>query len=315
MSTILGLANCASPDSVFNTGIPLCDIPKGKIRGLIFLDKGVTFNAAALGSIAAFIAELKVKTTAARGSRAYPLFDLLNFEDNTGDPGTGSVGNLTTATIITSSEIPSFRFGYNGTEKRHARMAAMGGAALDVLFVDDKYSVFGTDKGGEFGGYSILQAYANVSKFIVSDAVNQYAFTLTLGDLSQYKENSTYVSANAALFAVQGLVNVQLSKLSNSSNVYKIKMIADGGTDLEPLHGAAVAGLTFTAAKVSDGSTIDITSVADDTSLDALTVTIDSSDYSALGSGDQFILRGPSAAALAGAGVKPFEFLPVIITK
>lgn len=315
MADIMNLANCATPDSLFNTGIPLCDIAKGRIRGVIYLDKGVYFSPAHMASVATFIAELKTKTTAARGSRAYPIFDLLNFEDNTGDPATGSTGNLTSATIVTQEAVPSFRFGYNGTEARHKRMALMNGAALDVMFVDDKYTVYGTQDGVNFKGFSVLQPYTDVSKFIVSDSVNQYAFRITLGDISQYRENSAYVSTNSGLFAAQGLINVQLVELSNASNVYKIQAIADGGTNLEPLYGAAIAGLTWTAKKNSDGTSFTITSVADDTTLDAFTVTFDSTMFTALASGASITLYGPTSAALAGASVKPFEMISVVITK
>lgn len=315
MANILNVANCARQDGVFNTGVPPCDLAKGKIKGVIFADKGVTFSAAETASAAAFIAAVKTKTTAARGSRVYPVWDLLNFEDNTGDPSTGSVGNLSTATIVTSDAVPAFSFGYNGTEARHRRMAEMAGASLDVFFVDDKFAVYGTTVEGEFAGYSVLQAYVDTSKFIVSDSVNQYRFRVTLGSISEYRENSAYVVANSTISSAAGLVNVNMSVLSSAANVHKIKIIADGGTDLEPLYGAAVAGLTFTAENLGTGATVTVTSVADDTALDALTVTLDSTAWSALGAGGRVQLNGPAAAALAAAGVKPFEFQSVIITK
>jgi hypothetical protein len=315
MSDIINVANCARQDSVFNVGVPPCDLAKGKIKGVIFADKGVTFSAADCASATAFIAAVKTKTTAARGGRVYPIWDLLNFEDNTGDPSTGSVGNLSTATIVTSDAVPAFSFGYNGSEARHRRMAEMAGASLDIFFVDDKFAVYGTLVEGEFAGFSVLQAYVDTSKFIVSDSVNQYRFRVTLGSISEYRENSAYVVANSGITAAAGLVNVNLSVLSNASNVYKIKFVADGGTDLEPLYGATVAGLTFTAENLETGAAFTVTSVADDTALDALTVTLDSTAYGLLASGDRVQLNGPLAAALAGAGVKPYEFQPVIITK
>ena len=159
LASVLGLANCATPDSIFNTGVPPCDLKKKKMKGVIFADRGVTFSGADVASAAAFIAAVKTKTTAARGGRVYPVWDLLNFEDNTGEPATGGIGNLTTATITTSDAVPAFRFGYNGTETRHTRMSAMSGATLDVFFVDEGFAVYGTLKSeGVIGGYNVLQA-------------------------------------------------------------------------------------------------------------------------------------------------------------
>lgn len=316
MADIVNTANCTSPDSVFNTGIPLCDVKKKKIKGVIFADAGVSFSGGDLASVASFIAAVKTKTTAARGGRVYPIWDLLNFEDNTGDPATGSTGNLTTATTVTSDAIPAFRFGYNGTEARHARMAAMNSMNLDVFFVDEGYTVYGTATGeGEFAGFSVLQAYADVSRFPVSDTVNQYAFRITLGDISQYRENSRYVVTNSGLLTAVGLQNVQLVELSAATNVFKIQPIVDGGTNLEPLHGAALAALTFTAQNLETGDAFVVTSVADDTALDALTITLNSTAWTALSADDRVQINGPSAAAMSAAGIKPFEILPVIVTK
>lgn len=315
MADIIGVANCASPDSVFNTGIPPCDLAKKKMKGIVFADSGVVFTPADCASPAAFIAAVKLKTTAARGGRVYPIWDLLNFEDNTGDPATGSVGNLTTATIITSDAIPAFSFGYNGSEARHKRMSAMNGASLDVFFVDEQWAVYGTREGDNFAGFSVLQAYGDTSKFIVSDAVNQYRFRTTLGDISQYRDNSEYVVVNSGLAAAVGLVDVVMSKLSNATNVYKIKIIADGGTDLMALYGGIIAGLTFTAINLDSGVTFTVTSVAYDSTLQALTVTLDSTAYTAAAVGTRIQLKGPSAAALSTANVKPYEIIPVILVK
>lgn len=313
---ILNLANCANPDSIFNTGIPLCDLKKKRIKGVIYADSGVTFSGADVASVPAFIAALKTKTTAARGGRVYPIFDLLNFEDNTGDPATGSIGNLTTATFVTQDASPAFRFGYNGTEARHKKMSAMNGASLDAFFIDDQFAVYGTSSSaGQFKGYSVLQAYADTSKFPVSDAVNQYSFRITLGSIVEYRENSTYVVTNSGLLTAVGLINAYLGIFSSVTNVHKVTVIAEGGTDLEPLYGTDLDGLTWTATNLETGAAFVVTSVADDAVNKAITVTLDTTAWAALTTGDRIQINGPSAAALSAANIKPFEIIPVIVTK
>ena len=311
----MNLANCANPDSVFNTGIPLCDLAKGKIKGIILMDRGVVATPSDRASTAAFLAWLRTGTTAARGSRIYPILDLNNFEDNTGDPSTGGIGNLTTATIIVSDAIPAFRFGYNGSEARHKRMSLMNGASLDVMFIDDKFAVYGTQKGDDLGGYSVLQAYADTSKFIVADAVNQYGFRLTLGSITEYRDSSAYVVTNSSIMTLQGLIDVQMTYLSNVAEAIKYQPIADGGTNLEPANGGAIDGLTHTAVNLETGNAITVDSVADSPSDDSILVTLDDLAWAALASGDRVQIYGPSAAALAGVGVKPYEFIPFIVTK
>jgi hypothetical protein len=314
--SIKNTADCAAPDSVFNVGIPPCDLSKKKMKGVIFLDRGVEFTGGDIASAASFIAALKTATTAARGSRAYPIWDLLNFEPNEGDPAQGGIGNLTTAQIIVSDAIPQFKFGYRGTEKRHTRMAAMMGATLDVLFVDEGWTVYGTEgANGGVSGYSVEQAYVDTSKFIVSDSVNQYAFRVTLSDIIQYRDQTAYLKTNSGIAAAKGLVNVELSEFSLVSNVVKLLMIADGGTNLEPQYGAIIDGLTFTAKNLDTNAVVDITSLATDPTNDAMTVTIDSTDWTATNPGERVQISGPTAAALSAAGVKPFEMLPIIVTK
>lgn len=313
---ITNVANCASPDSVFNVGIPLCDLAKKKIRGIIFSDSGVAFSGAEIASVAAFIAAVKTKTTAARGGRVYPVWDILNFEDSTGDPATGGVGNLSTASIITNDAVPVFRFGYGGSEARHKRLSAMTGASLDVFLVDEQYAVYGRDNGNNgFSGYNILQAYPYTSKFIVADSVNQYSFRLTLSSITQYRDQSLYVVANSGLTSALGLMNVNLIYLSNSTNAYKFNAIVDGGTEFTALYGSGVAALTWTAKNLQTGAAVTLTTVAYDSTLKAFTVTIDSTMYTGLATGDQVQITPPTPAQLATAGVKPFEILPVVITK
>ena len=312
---IRNLANCANPDSVFNVGKPLCDLKKKKMKGVILMDAGVVFTGADIASVAAFIAAVKSKTTAPRGGRVYPIWDVTNFEDNTGDPATGGVGNLSTATIVTSDAIPAFRFGYDGSEARHKRIAAMAGASLEVMFVDDQFAVYGTDKANGIGGFSVLQAYADTSKFIVADAVNQYSFRLTLGSINEYRDQSSYVVTNAGILAAVGLINVEMKEVSHASNVYQVAVIADGGTNMEELHGAALAGLTFTARNLETGAAIPVTSVSRNAALHALTMTLDTTAFGAMAVGDRFEISGPDSSALAAAGVKPFEIITSTFVK
>ncbi|HEY9662294.1 MAG TPA: hypothetical protein V6C65_27885, partial [Allocoleopsis sp.] len=286
MASVLNVADCAAPDSVFNTGVPPCDLSKKKIKGVILLDHGTEFTGGDVASKAAFIAAIKTATTAARGSRAYPIWDLRNFEDSSGDPATGGVGNLTTSTVITSDVVPVFRFGYKGTEKRHTRMAALAGATLDLLLVDEGWTVYGTiGPNGGLCGYTIEQAYADTSKFPIADAVNQYSFRITLADAVEYRDRSSYIKADSTLATALGLVNVELSQYSLVSNVAKLYMIADGGTNLEPAYGAILDGLTWTATNLETGASFTVTSVATDSTNDVMTVTLDSTAWAALASG------------------------------
>lgn len=317
MANIIDLPNCASPDSVFNTGVPLCDLKKGKILGVILADKGVTFTKADCASVATFLAAVLTKTTAARGGRVYPIWNLKNFEDNTGDPQTGSTGNLTTATIVTQDAVPVFSFGYGGGEAQHKRLAAMSGGSYDVFFVDSQYAVYGTDSNGEFAGFSVEQAYVYTSKFIVTDAVNQYRFRLTLNSITEYRENSRFVVANSTLASYTGLINVVLDDISvSNTNAKTIQAIADGGSNMQELYGTQLANSSnWVATNLQTGANVTITTVAQDSANKAFTVTLDSTTWSGLATGDKVQINLAAAATLAASGVKPFEGIAIVVTK
>lgn len=317
MATVYNIPDCAAPETNFNTGKPLCDIIKGiPKKGVILLDKGTSFSAAEGVSIAAFIAALKAKTYATRGGRVYPIWDINNFEEDTPDPTTGSLGNMTTEQIFISDPIPSFRIGYGGGELQHKRISLMSGGSYDVMFVDDNFNVYGTATAdGGMKGFSVSQLFVYPSKFRVADGVNQYSFRVQLADISEYRENSATIKTNSTLLTAYGLINVPLSELSKAANVVKVLAIADGGTNLEEVYGADISALTWTATNVQTGAAFTVTSVADNTTDDCYNVTLDTTLWTALASGDQVQIYGPTAAALAGADVAPYEMISVIVTK
>jgi hypothetical protein len=313
---ILGLANCATPDSVFNTGIPTCDIKKKKIRGVIFTDPDVVFTGADVSSVASFISAVKAKTIAARGGRVYPVWDLQNFADNTGDPATGAIGNLTTATGVVNDAVPAFSFGYNGTEARHQKMAAMNSMSLKVFFVDAGWTVYGYKNAeGSVIGFDVQQAYADVTKFPVDNFVDQYKFRITLADIGQYRDLSQYVVTNSGLLSAVGLVNVYLKQYSLVSNVAKVQALAEGGTNMQTLHGTIIAGLTWNAINSQTGAAVSLTSITEDGTGKGFVLTIDNTTWTGMASGDSIVVYGPTASALSAAGVKPYEFMAYLIRK
>lgn len=313
---ILNIPTCGGEeDTEFNSGTPLCDLKKKKIIGVIFADSGVYFTSAHRASATAFLAELATKTTAARGSRVYPLWNIRNFDDQTGEPTKGNIGNLTTSQVTIADGMPNFQFGYNGGELQHAILAKVESGTYDVFLVDEAYTVYGAKSGTNVVGFTTEQIYVNPSKFPVGDYVNQYSFTITFASMIEYKAQSAFIVTNSGITAKVGLINVPLSVLSSASNVHKIQAIALGGTNLQPLYGADISALTWTATKVSDGSAFTVTSVANNATDDAYNVTLDSTAWSALSSGDQVEIHGPTAAALSGANVAPYEMISVIVTK
>jgi len=315
MADILNLGDCATLETTFNTGLPLCDIIKKKLIGVIFLDKGVYFTAAHRASVAAFLTELGVKTTAARGSRAYPLWNLRNYTDETGQPTKGGLGNLTTSQVIVADGIPAATFGYKGGEIQHAILSKVEAGNYDIMLVDEAYRVYGTKSGDNMVGFSTEQIYVNISKWPVTDYVNQYSFSVTFGSMIEFKANSVFVVINSNITLNVGLNNVTATLLSSASNVHKVILTESGGKNMEVLYGTAISGATWTAKNVQTGASFTVTSVADSSSDDSYAVTLDSTAWTALSSGYKVEIFPPTPALLAAASVKYFESSSLIVTK
>jgi len=315
MADILNVPNCSNPETAFNTGTPLCRLKKKKIIGTIFADSGVFFTAAHRASASAFLAELAVKTTAERGGRVYPLWNIRNFDDQTGEPTRGGVGNLTTSQVTVADGIPAFQFGYDGDESQHAIVAKVEAGTYDVFLVDEAFTVYGTRSGDNMVGFSTEQIYVNPSKFPVADFVNQYSFSISFASMIEYKSNSAFVVTSSSITTNVGLINVPLSLPSSATNVHKIQAIAIGGTNLQPLYGTAISGLTWTAKVRATGASFTVTGVANNATDDAYNVTLDSTAWTALSSGDEIDIYGPTPAALSGASVAPYEMFYVTVTK
>ena len=315
MADVMNLPDCATLETSFNSGIPLCDLIKKKIIGVIFADSGVYFSAAHRASATAFLTELAAKTIAARGSRVYPLWNIRNFDDQTGEPTKGGVGNLSTAQVNISDAIPSFNLGYKGGELGHAILTKVEAGSYDVFLVDEAFVVYGTKSGDNMVGFTTEQIYVNPSKFPVSDYVNQYSFSITFASMLEYKSQSAFVVTNNGLVANVGLINVPLTLLSSATNVHKVLPIATGGTNLEAVYGTAISALTWTAKNAVTGAAFTVTGVADSPSDDSYAVTLDTTMWTALASGGTVAIYGPTAALLAGASVKPYEMQPLIVTK
>lgn len=312
---LLNIPSCATEESQFNTGVPLCDLKKKKLIGVIFADAGVYFTAAHRASTTAFLAEVAAKTIADRGSRVYPLWNIRNLEDQTSEPGKGSVGNLTTTQSNVSDGIPAFNFGYAGGELQHAILSKVESGNYDVFLVDADYVVYGTQSGTNMVGFSTEQIYVNLSKFPVSDFVNQYSFSITFSSMIEWKSQSAFVVTNSGLTAKVGLIGVPLALLSSATNVHKVLAVAVGGTNLQELYGTAISALTWTAVNMQTGAAFTVTGVANNATDDCYNVTLDSTLWTALTSGDQVKIVGPTPAALSGASVAPYEFFSLIVTK
>lgn len=317
MADLLNIPNCGGVTSTFNSGDPLCDVIRSKPYMLILLDAGVGFSSAERASVTAFVTALKAKTRAARGSRAYIIKDLTNFEDTSQAPGKAAIGNLSTQQLTITDAIPSFDFQHRKGELFHKQLTAAENASLTLLVVDDKYLVLGTvTSGGLLTGFSLSEFYVGLPKFANASTPANYPFSIALESVTEYKENLGLFQADSTIVGASGINNVALSLVSQAVNVANIKALSTGGKNLGDLYSTELAdGALWTATNKQTGADMTITSVTWNAG-GYFVVTVDSTEYAALTAADIVEINLASASDLSDAGVDGFESTgPVEIVK
>lgn len=311
MPTLLNAPNCGGSTSTFNSGVPLCDVIRKTPKALFLVDSGVEFTPANMASIAAFVAEAKVKTRNARGSRLYPILDLTNFEDKSKEPTRGTVGNLSLVDIIIADGIPSFNFQHRKGDLFHKQLSAAQNANLKLMILDSAYVLYGTQlPSGNITGYSLSEFYAELAKFATASEPSKYPFSVTLASLTEYKENFAFVQLDSSVLNVKGNVDMSLALVSQAANVANISVYGRGGKNIGDLYAVElVNGAAWKVTDTQTGATVAVTSVTYNATLGYYVVTTDATAYGALTTGQKFNINLVSASALSALNVDGFESL------
>lgn len=301
MADILNVANCGGATSTLNTGTPLCDVIRDIPYGLILLDAGVEFDASDRTSIAAFVAALDTATRAARGSRAYPVWDLTNFEDQSKEPVKGTVGNLSNSDIQLVDAIPAFAFQHRKGDFFHQQLAKAEAGGFVILIVDKKYAVYGTKtSGGNFTGFTMAEFKAQLPKFQTPQTASNYPFSVVLNSIAEYKENLAIIQADATLVNISGNRDVALSiHTAVAGSTLKVALTGIGGKNIAELFSTefAQAG-AWSVKKVADGSAVTVSPAYDSTNK-VFTLTLSGTPWTGGSTGDYYTVDLATAAALA----------------
>jgi hypothetical protein len=147
--------------------------------------------------------------------------------------------------------------------------------------------------------------------------------TVSYISVDDFEKRGTYINLpNLSSGDLVGLKDVMLSEpQAHSTNVYKIKATIPlpklgGDLNIYDEFGAILAAATWTAfTGATFGTSLAITSIAVDATLKALTVTFDTTAFSALAGGAKIKLVPPSVQTLDTAGATGIEIGYIIVTK
>ena len=301
-----------------NTGSIGCDFTRGLPK--IIMLGSATFAPGDYADTATMDAAIlgKLKLPTGSSQKLYPFPAIQGTTDQTEAAKFGNSGYGLRTKMAPS--VPAYEFQVIAGSTLEKKLKAFDGVNTPLLIYDDKGQIWGAMNGTNYGG-SVWQV--SVEPHAYGDGQNQ-KFTLiniSLVEAADFVENAYAYKTSLNASSFRGLKDGQLVELSHVTNVYKIKVkipVSGLNQDLDVWddYGALIAALTFTAGTGANYATpLAITSVAADNTLKALTVTFDSSAFTALASLAKIRLSSPLPAVLDAAGVTQLEIAPVIITK
>jgi hypothetical protein len=253
--------------SVENTGQQLCDKSKGVLRKL-FIFNG-TIEAADYVDEDTFLDTLigysKLTKTDSNKVFVLPEAQDLALANEANKEGSLNLGFK--ATILEGR--PAYKVkGFAGADLLK-RLRKFNNQTIRVLEYDANGVFWGTKSGTAFKGYQARLFFDGgyiATGQNIEEGVTE--FTISILSNSEYKDNSYWMETSGNVEDITPLLDVNLTYISKSSNVYKIGMYIPGSNLIGEYNaydeiGTAVAALTFTARTgATYGTSLAITSVA-----------------------------------------------------
>jgi hypothetical protein len=318
MASLLNIPACGDTGTG-NTGFDICKIIRSSAAGGFLADPAFKLTPSDMESVDTIIAALQTATLAARGARVYPLPAYSNAENNNTEATRSAIGNINTATVKTNEGIPGMRMQHYDGEYIHRKLAAFESQTVRWCFYDKNFVLFGWyDSDGNFHPYDLTEFYVDFVQTGTGAETSKYPYGVTLKSAFQYKNRVAFLQLDSRLGDLLGIKDVNLSVFNHTTNVVKIKALVDGSsTNLIELFNAEldVAG-AWSVTKQSDGTAFTVTTYAYDSNNKVMTITLDSTAYTALASAAKIDINLVSAAALDALNVSPYESTgKVTITK
>jgi hypothetical protein len=280
-----------------NTATPNCYYSPKKLNAMMLIPKGTMFTATEVQTLQTqLIALTKLDNESLRG---YPIHDLMGMEAkdteialNTAADGSVSLGTQGKFHWLWEYSL--------GGWNRYMKLNTFtdNQSAYDVLMFDLTGGVVvgtsPTDSDHVLQGFSMDLIYSPLPKVGNGTDPTKYYFGIAFADSEEFARLAYYVlPKETPLKAIKGLRDLELTKTSMVTTVLKVKVTTDGGAvDMYNNYGTALAALTWTAAKASDGTALTISSVAATAATKTLNFTFSAPPT------ESFILTSPTITAM-----------------
>lgn len=305
--------------SVGNTGAILCDVAPG-IPKAVYIWNGSKPVSTVTGAAFQTFLETTSKLSKADADKLFVFPVIQDVADATEADATGSL-NQGFSQVLREGK-PAYTFKVFAGQSLVPQLRKFNNQNIRVLILDSNKRVWGVQSGTSFIG-SQAKIKTSGLKYATGQNVEEGVVTISLSflDASEVNDDAAYGEV-VSTAGVVGLIDATLIYVSNVANAYKIGVAiqtAEVGEEINVLDTystqLAAAGLWVAKTGATFGTTLVITSVAYDATLGLMTVTFDSTAYTALVSGAKIKLSLTTPALLDIADVDNIESVAVILTK
>lgn len=307
--------------SVANTGELACDKARGVLKKLFICNGSIA--AADYADATTFFNKMVAnsKLSKSDANKVFVLNEAQDLADSSNANKEGSL-NLGFKTVLLEGK-PGYKVKFFAGGDLLKRLRTFNNQTIRIFEYDANGTWWGTKSGTTYTGFQ-AKLFFTGNKIATGQNVEEGVVECDVSILStsEYFDNPYWVETTGNVEDIKSLLDVTMSDDSHTTNVYKIGLNIIGSNlvapyNIWPDYGDAIATLNGFTAKTGAGFATDltITSVAADDALEKLTVTFDSTAFTALPSGAQIKLIPPTPTVLDAGNVPDTEILPLIITK
>jgi hypothetical protein len=302
-----------------NAGAPDCDKSRGIPRYLVIGDG--EFDVADYASVAAFKAKLKAATLVGRNQsgKLIVLPIVANVERKTADNQTGTL-NQGFSEILREG-FPAWDLGLQISNNHAQKLRPLNGQNVKAFVCDDNLNVWGAvTSTSKFRGEA-AKIFVGGDDFTDGQSSKFILVALSYTDIVEFKMSSRYFTIDFSLSDYGKLKDAELVEAAAaSSNVFKITGKIPTGKigyklDIYTDYASAMANIArWTCVNNQTGAAFTITSVATNAG-GYWVVTLDTTLWTALGSGDSVTLNFAAPSVLDAVGVTNIEGIAIVLTK
>lgn len=314
--------------SVDNLGEQACDKSRGVLKK-IFIFNG-SIGSSDYASTSAFLTKMiaNAKLSKSSADKVFPISEVQDIADASEGNKEGSLNQGFKAVLLEGK--PGYKIKVFAGSDLYKRLRTFNNQTIRIIEYDANGVFWGVKSGTNFKGFQ-AKVFFTGNKIATGQNVEEGVVEATVSILStsEYFDNAYWMetASGGNVEDIVPLLDVSMTYVSKSTNVYKIKLEVPGSNLIGPYNiydsdaGTTVTAVAALSANFSAGTgtnygtSLAITSIAVDSSLKCLTVTFDSTAFTALSSGASIKLTPPTPAQLDGGNVLETELLPVIVTK